>query len=42
MKGYIAVYMVKAAAEKAGKLDAKAIADALHGLTISPTRSPAS
>jgi branched-chain amino acid transport system substrate-binding protein len=40
VKGYIAVYMVKAAAEKAGKLDAKAIAAALHGLTISPDKTP--
>lgn len=40
MKGYIAVYMVKAAAEKAGKLDAKAIAAALHGLTITPDKTP--
>jgi branched-chain amino acid transport system substrate-binding protein len=40
VKGYIAVYMVKAAAEKAGKLEAKAIADALHGLTISPEKEP--
>lgn len=40
VKGYIAPYMVKAAAEKAGKLDAKAIAAALHGLTISPDKVP--
>jgi len=40
MKGYIAVFMVKAAAEKAGKLDAKAIAAALHGLTITPDKTP--
>ena len=40
VKGYIAVYMLKAAAEKAGKLDAKAIAAALHGLTISPDKMP--
>ena len=40
MKGYIAPYMIKAAAEKAGKLDAKAIAEALHGLTISPDKTP--
>jgi branched-chain amino acid transport system substrate-binding protein len=40
VKGYIAVYMVKAAAEKAGKLEPKAIADALHGLTISPEKEP--
>jgi branched-chain amino acid transport system substrate-binding protein len=40
VKGYIAPYMVKAAAEKAGKLDAKAIADALRGLTITPDKVP--
>ncbi len=40
VKGYIAVYMVKAAAEKAGKVDAKAIANALHGLTITPDKTP--
>ncbi|MGE0734495.1 MAG: ABC transporter substrate-binding protein [Alphaproteobacteria bacterium] len=40
VKGYIAPYMIKAAAEKAGKLDAVAIAAALHGLTISPDKEP--
>ncbi len=40
VKGYIAVYMVKAAAEKAGKLEPKAIAAALHGLTITPDKTP--
>lgn len=40
IKGYIAPYMIKAAAEKAGKLDAKAIAAALHGLTITPDKEP--
>ena len=40
VKGYIAPYMVKAAAEKAGKLDAKAIAAALHGMTITPDKEP--
>ena len=40
VKGYIAAYMLKAAAEKAGKLDAKAIAAALHGLTIKPETTP--
>jgi branched-chain amino acid transport system substrate-binding protein len=39
IKGYIAPYMIKAAAEKAGKLDAKAIADALRGLTITPDKT---
>jgi branched-chain amino acid transport system substrate-binding protein len=40
IKGYIALYMVKAAAEKAGKLEPKAIADALRGLTITPAQEP--
>jgi len=40
VKGYIAPYMLKAAAEKAGKLDPKAIAAALHGLTITPAKMP--
>jgi branched-chain amino acid transport system substrate-binding protein len=40
VKGYIAPYMIKAAAEKAGKLDAAAIAAALHGLTITPDKVP--
>jgi branched-chain amino acid transport system substrate-binding protein len=40
VKGYIAPYMIKAAAETAGKLDAKALAAALHGLTISPDKVP--
>ncbi|MFM2422032.1 MAG: hypothetical protein RL291_562 [Pseudomonadota bacterium] len=40
IKGYIALFMVKAAAEKAGKLDPKAIADALRGLTIKPDKEP--
>ena len=40
MKGYFAPYMLKAAVEKAGKWDAKAIAEALRGLTISPDKYP--
>jgi branched-chain amino acid transport system substrate-binding protein len=40
IKGYIAPYMLKAAAEKAGKLDAAAIALALRGLTITPDKVP--
>jgi branched-chain amino acid transport system substrate-binding protein len=40
VKGYIAPYMIKAAADKAGSLDAKAIAAALHGLTITPDTVP--
>jgi branched-chain amino acid transport system substrate-binding protein len=40
VKGYIAPYMIKAAAEKAGKLDGKAIAAALRGMTITPDKVP--
>jgi branched-chain amino acid transport system substrate-binding protein len=40
IKGYIAPYMVKQAVLKAGKWDPKAIAAALHGLTISPDKEP--
>ncbi len=40
VKGYIAPYMIKAAAEKADKLDGKAIAAALHGMTITPDKTP--
>ena len=40
VKGYIAPHMIKAAAEKAGKLDPKAIAAALRGLTITPDKLP--
>ena len=34
IKGYLAIYMIKAATEKMGKFDAKGLADTLHGLTI--------
>jgi branched-chain amino acid transport system substrate-binding protein len=40
IKGYIAPYMVKQAVLKAGKWDPKAIAAALHGMTISPDKEP--
>lgn len=40
IKGYLAVYMVKAATEKMGKPDAKGLADALHGLTILVAKEP--
>ena len=40
LKGYFAPYMIKVAAEKAGKLDPKAIAATLHGLTITPAQEP--
>jgi branched-chain amino acid transport system substrate-binding protein len=40
IKGYLAVYMVKAATEKMGKVDGKVLADALHGLTVRATNEP--
>jgi branched-chain amino acid transport system substrate-binding protein len=40
VKGYLAVYMIKAATEKMGKLDAKNLAAALHGLTIAAQKEP--
>ncbi len=40
LKGYFAPYMIKVAAEKVGKLDPKAIAAALHGMTITPAQEP--
>ncbi len=40
MKGYIAAYFFKTAAEKVGKFDPVAIAAAMHGLTITPDKVP--
>ena len=40
IKGYLAIYMIKAATEKMGKIDAKKLADALHGLTIKAANEP--
>jgi branched-chain amino acid transport system substrate-binding protein len=40
IKGYLAVYMVKATTDKMGKLDSKAFADTLHGLTIKASEEP--
>jgi branched-chain amino acid transport system substrate-binding protein len=40
IKGYTSVYMFKAGVEKAGKLDRVAIANALHGLSISAAKEP--
>ena len=40
IKGYSGVYMLKAAIEKVGKLDRKAVAQALHGLRISAAQYP--
>lgn len=40
MKGYLAVYMIKAATDKMGKLDSKDLAATLHGMTITPEQEP--
>jgi branched-chain amino acid transport system substrate-binding protein len=40
IKGYLAIYMIKATTEKMGKVDAKAFADNLHGLTIKAASEP--
>jgi branched-chain amino acid transport system substrate-binding protein len=40
LKGYLAVYMVKATTDKMGKVDSKAFADTLHGLTIKAADEP--
>ncbi|MEH2551427.1 branched-chain amino acid transport system substrate-binding protein [Bradyrhizobium sp. AZCC 2262] len=40
LKGYLAIYMIKATTEKMGKVDAKAFADNLHGLTIKAASEP--
>jgi branched-chain amino acid transport system substrate-binding protein len=40
MKGYIAAHVLKAAAEKAGSLDRRAVAEAMKGLTLSAKDHP--
>jgi len=40
LKGYLAVYAVKAGTEKVGKFDSKALAKALHGLIIKASAEP--
>src|SRR6478736_3112530 len=40
LKGWLAIYMIKATTEKMGKVDAKAFADTLHGLTIKAADEP--
>ena len=40
IKGYTGVYILKAAIEKAGKLDRKAVTAALHGLVIKAAKEP--
>ena len=40
IKGYTGVYLLKAAIEKAGKLDRKAVAAALHNASFSVKQYP--
>src|SRR6184192_254276 len=40
LKGYTAMYVVKAATEKVGKLDPKAFAKAMHGIRLSAKEHP--
>src|SRR5438874_2286809 len=40
LKGYLAIYMIKAATEKMGKVDPKGLADTLHGMTIKAAEQP--
>ena len=40
LKGYTAMYIVKAATEKVGKVDTKALASALHGIKLSAKQYP--
>nr|WP_251973666.1 ABC transporter substrate-binding protein [Sphaerotilus sp. FB-5] len=40
IKGYTGVYVLKAAIEKAGKLDRKAVAQAMKGLSVSAAKQP--
>ena len=40
IKGYTGVYALKAAIERAGKADRKAVAQVLHGLSISAAKNP--
>ena len=40
IKGYTGVFILKAAIEKVGKFDRKAVASALHGLKVSAAKEP--
>ncbi|NML42879.1 amino acid ABC transporter substrate-binding protein [Ramlibacter sp. G-1-2-2] len=40
IKGYTGVYVLKAAIEKVGKLDRKAVAEAMHTLKVSAAKEP--
>ena len=40
IKGYTGMYLMKAAIEKAGKLDRKLVAQTLHGLSVTAAKNP--
>jgi branched-chain amino acid transport system substrate-binding protein len=40
IKGYTGIYVLKAAIEKVGKFDRKAVAAAMHGLSVSAAKQP--
>jgi branched-chain amino acid transport system substrate-binding protein len=40
MKGYSGIYTMKAAIEKVGKFDRKAVAKAMHGLKVTTAKEP--
>lgn len=40
IKGYTGIYVLKAAIEKVGKLDRKAVAQVMHGLKLSAAKDP--
>ncbi len=40
IKGYLAVYIIKAVTERMGKVDGRAFSDTLHGMTITPAQEP--
>ena len=40
MKGYSGVYILKAAIEKAGKIDRKAVVEAMHSLKVTTAKEP--
>jgi branched-chain amino acid transport system substrate-binding protein len=39
-KGYLAIYVIKAATEKVGKVDSKALAKAMKGISLSASQNP--
>ena len=40
MQGYMIMYMIKTATEKAGKVDRQALGDTLHSMTFDPKTEP--